>query len=483
MAHARKGQRERTSSRNGGANGNGDGLSGGFFRADTPGTTGRYLVLFREGAAAAGTQMLGSTVGVQVTSAADFSASAVPADTLAEAEALMLPQLGIAIVNAPPDQAQALGVAMSDTDSPILAIEEERFIYALTERQLLADVIAPTPAQPVEAPRALSNGNASGNLSQYLRGYQDAVNQLVDQLLETGPAVTGDVGMDVLFDEAELTWGLQATGVGNSLYTGQGVRVAVLDTGMELSHPDFVGRRITAQSFIPGQEAQDGHGHGTHCIGTACGPRQPGQLPRYGIASQSEIFVGKVLSDEGRGTDGGILAGIEWAINNNCAVISMSLGARTWIGQSFSRVFEAAARRALAAGALIIAAAGNESQRPWIIAPVGHPANCPSILSVGALDAQLTIASFSCGGLNPQGGQVDLAGPGVAVRSSWIRPQLYRSISGTSMATPHVAGIAALHAEANPDMRGGALGWLLLQSARHLNLPIRDAGAGLVQAP
>jgi subtilisin family serine protease len=228
---------------------------------------------------------------------------------------------------------------------------------------------------------------------------------------------------------------------------------------------------------------QDGHGHGTHCIGTACGPKQPQVLPRYGVAFNAAIFAGKVLSNQGSGSDAGILAGIEWAVTNRCAVVSMSLGAATVVGQSFSRVFENAARRALAAGTLIVAAAGNESERPALIRPVGHPANCPSIISVAALDSQLRIAPFSCGGINPQGGQVDLAGPGVRVRSSWPRPTLYRTISGTSMATPHVAGIAALLAEANPGVPAGVLGWYLLQSARRLDLPGRDVGVGLVQAP
>jgi subtilisin len=118
----------------------------------------------------------------------------------------------------------------------------------------------------------------------------------------------------------------------------------------------------------------------------------------------------------------------------------MSLGAPVQPGQTFSRVFENAARRAVAAGTLIIAAAGNESHRPAVIAPVGHPGNCPSIVAVAAIDAQTRIASFSCGGINPQGGQVDIAGPGVQVRSTWPRPALYNTISGTSMATPHVAG-------------------------------------------
>jgi subtilisin family serine protease len=104
------------------------------------------------------------------------------------------------------------------------------------------------------------------------------------------------------------------------------VKVAVLDTGLDLGHPDFAGRQITAQSFVQGEQVQDGHGHGTHCIGTACGPRTPGRLPRYGIAYQAQIFAGKVLSNAGSGGDGGILAGIDWAIRNGCAVVSMSLG-------------------------------------------------------------------------------------------------------------------------------------------------------------
>jgi subtilisin family serine protease len=201
------------------------------------------------------------------------------------------------------------------------------------------------------------------------------------------------------------------------------------------------------------------------------------------VAFGAEIFAGKVLSNQGSGGDGGILAGINWAVTNRCAVVSMSLGAPVGPGQGFSTVFEQVAQRTLRAGTLIDAAAGNDSTRPGIIRPVSHPANCPSIMAVAALDSTFRVAPFSNGGRNSQGGQVDIAGPGVAVRSSWPRPTLYRSISGTSMATPHVAGIAALFAEANPAARGLGLWTLLTQNARRLRLPSRDVGNGLVQAP
>ena len=149
-------------------------------------------------------------------------------------------------------------------------------------------------------------------------------------------------------DETQATWGLQATKVVNCCRTGTGIRVAVLDTGFDLQHPDFAGRTIKSKSFVTGEAVQDGHGHGTHCIGTALGREVPaGGRPRYGVAYEAEIFAGKVLSNAGSGADTGILAGIEWAVANKCAVISMSLGAPTQPGQPFSQVFErvACARR------------------------------------------------------------------------------------------------------------------------------------------
>lgn len=103
--------------------------------------------------------------------------------------------------------------------------------------------------------------------------------------------------------------------------------MAVLDTGLDLDHPDFAGRQIYAESFINGETADDGNGHGTHTIGTSCGAKKPHTDPRYGVAYEAEIYAGKVLSNGGSGDDSGILAGIEWALSNGCQIISMSLGA------------------------------------------------------------------------------------------------------------------------------------------------------------
>ncbi len=281
-------------------------------------------------------------------------------------------------------------------------------------------------------------------------------------------------------DTAEFTWGLQATGAATSEASGEGIKVAVLDTGFDADHPDFAGRTVVAESFVDGEDAHDGHGHGTHCIGTSCGPRTPDTGPGYGVAYAAEIYAGKVLGASGSGGDAGILAGIDWAISQGCAVISMSLGADV---AEVHPPYVAAGKRALARGTLIIAAAGNNAERsagkPGF---VGTPANSPYIMAVGAVDQQLAIADFSARSGANEGGQVDVAGPGVEVYSSWPMPKRYNTISGTSMATPHAAGVAAVLA-ASTGLRGRELWAELVQGCERLDAASADVGAGLVRVP
>ncbi|MFJ5107205.1 S8 family serine peptidase [Glutamicibacter sp. NPDC088483] len=301
------------------------------------------------------------------------------------------------------------------------------------------------------------------------------VPELVYRILPDAPAAT-----DSYADTGQFTWGLQAVGASLSGYTGKGINVAVLDTGFDSAHPDFAGRTVTAKSFVAGEDATDGHGHGTHCIGSACGPREPQQGPGYGVASEANIFAGKVLGADGSGSDSTILAGINWALENKCEVISMSLGADV---RTVHPPYVTAGRRALELGSLIVAAAGNNAQRsagnPGF---VGAPANSPYIMAVAALDSKLAVADFSAQALDTEGGEVDIAGPGVGIYSSWPGAKRYNTISGTSMATPHVAGVAALLAEST-GLRSQQLWDKLVATSRDVSLPAMDAGAGLVQAP
>jgi hypothetical protein len=284
-------------------------------------------------------------------------------------------------------------------------------------------------------------------------------------------------------DTSVRTWGIEAVGATSSGFSGDGVRVAILDTGLDFGHPDWSTRTVVAQSFVPGESADDVQGHGTHCAGTAVGHATSG-TPRFGVAPAAELYVAKVLSNQGSGTDRGILAGIRWALANECAVISMSLGASVRPGETHDPIYERIAARALASGSLIIAAAGNESRRQLgYIAPVGRPANSPSILAVGAIDQNGDVAYFSCGDVNGDGGVVALAAPGVDVFSSVPGPRAHQSLSGTSMACPHVAGVAALWAQSDPSLRGQALWDKLTTSTSALAHPASDVGDGLVQSP
>jgi subtilisin family serine protease len=444
-------------------------------------TTGRSLVLMRNGpeamqAAARALQDSAGLAAVRMTDLRDgLRIGEIPASS-----AMLLESIGVAIVNGDPDQIGRLHVQATKSDS-VLAVEPERVVYAASRFSLPGGIGAP--------PGTASPGSADEAINRdYMRGFRDGFDHATGLCFAPGAAapVTRVAPRPAAIDESAVTWGLQATRVVESPWSGRGIKVAVLDTGFELNHPDFAGRNIVAQSFVAGEAVQDVHGHGTHCVGTALGPRIPDPLPRYGIAYAAEIFVGKVLSNQGSGGDGDIMAGINWAVQNGCRVISMSLGAPVMPGQKPSTVFENTARRALALGTLIVAAAGNDSRRdydPPYVAPVEHPANCPSIMAVAAIDSSLQVAWFSNGGQEPNGGQVDIAGPGVNVYSSWILPKRYNVISGTSMATPHVAGIVALHAEANPGITAVDLWTRLVKSARSIGLPAADVGSGLVQAP
>jgi subtilisin family serine protease len=435
--------------------------------SDRPGygETGRYLVLLDPYALEEGVAALRDRAGLTLANTADSDSGALGPEELQGADGVLFDRLGVAVVEIEPDRLPALTSAA--TDQRPLVVERERAVRAIGDG----------------GPGLTATWPGAGLSAEYLRGYRDAVQHL---LTSAGATAVGGVGAGAApeWDESEATWGLQATDTLRSPLTGAGVKVAVLDTGFDLAHPDFAGRAVVGQRFVDGEGVQDGHGHGTHCIGTACGPARPGVLPRYGVAGGAEIFAGKVLDDRGSGVDGGILAGMNWAVTNECRVVSMSLGAPTQPGQTYSTVFEQVASRALAQGTLMVAAAGNESERDMgVVSPVGHPANCPSILAVAALDPALQVAVFSNRGINPNGGQVDIAAPGVDVRSSWPMPTRYQTISGTSMATPHVAGVTALLAQAHPDAPAADLHRMLVAGARRLPSPSADVGAGLLQAP
>jgi subtilisin len=486
----------------------------------TDGTTGRYLVVYQPGEAEAGVRAMRDLAGLETISTADFSEGVVPHEDV-DGEQILLANLGIGITSADPDQLER--VSLASADSPIQLIVPERVVLLSTG---LPGVALPgMPGFPMPG----YPGAGGGWSLDYLRGYHDALSLLLQAYGPGGgfppfaaPPVTvpafpfpsppgsfappaGQVPLVPSdqpsaapnlagFDETAATWGLQACNVVGSQLSGAGVNVAVLDTGLDLQHPDFQdGRVVQTKSFV-GQPVQDvptpadplgrpgNPGHGTHCIGTACGPKEPGSGPRYGIAYGAAIFVGKVLLNNGSGTTGTIVEGISWAIAQKCKVVSLSLGGPA-NGPNPDPVYEAIGKRAVRQGTLILAAAGNRSRRSQrVFAAVDSPANATAILAVGAVDRNMQIANFSNRGLFPPGGAVDVVGPGVDIYSSLPGPKNHGRLAGTSMATPHAAGIAALIAEGQPDWDPLRIGKHLEEAARNLSLDPRDVGNGLVQA-
>ena len=422
-------------------------------RGDDSLHTGRFIVTFKEGATDDEMQTLGRLAGdLRVANARDFSEEAVSLEDVADADALVFPEIGAALVSGTAAEARGVSAfAEVDSDSAIESIDPELFVFA---DSILDDLSAQTAYR----------GAADGRQGDYLRGFLHAAATIAEDLGgESSAILTPEEEVEV----AGATWGLAACRVPQSLRSGAGIKVAVLDTGFNIGHPDFAGRPIVGQTFV-GQPVQDLNGHGTHCTGTACGTKvPPGSTPRYGIGHQAAIHIGKVLTNSGSGTQSQVLAGMNWAIAQRCQVISMSLGSQAGVQPSYT----AAGRSALNVGCLIVAAAGNAGSQ------TGAPANSPTIFSVASLDSNLRPSSFS------NFGKVEVAAPGRDVFSSWPMPVRYKAISGTSMATPHVAGCAALWAQTSANLRGLAL-WRQLQTrARRLPFSSARVGTGLVQAP
>ncbi|MFF6810225.1 S8 family serine peptidase [Streptomyces sp. NPDC012403] len=224
----------------------------------------------------------------------------------------------------------------------------------------------------------------------------------------------------------------------NSSYTypdaaGEGVTAYVIDTGVRISHSDFGGRASNGYDAIDNDNvAQDGHGHGTHVAGTVAGSS-------YGVAKKAKVVAVRVLNNSGSGTTAQVVAGIDWVARNAVkpAVANMSLG-----GGADSALDEAV-RGAIASGVTFVVAAGNESTN----ASTKSPARVTEAITVGATTSSDARASYS-----NYGSVLDLFAPGSSITSAWrTGDTATNTISGTSMASPHVAGAAALHLAGNPS--------------------------------
>ncbi|MFC9270041.1 S8 family serine peptidase [Streptomyces zhihengii] len=274
--------------------------------------------------------------------------------------------------------------------------------------------------------------------------------------------------------------------------TGKGVKVAVLDTGYDAGHPDLAGRVSASKDFTGKGSVADGHGHGTHVAATVAGSGAGSDGRRKGVAPDADLIVGKVLADSGSGAQSGILAGMEWAVAEGADIVSMSLGGETG-GECDNPLADAVERLSATGPALFVLAAGNSGPGA---STVNSPGCARSALTVAAADRELATASFSSrgdvwGADGKHWAKPDISAPGVgivaarAAGTSMGKPvdDLYTAANGTSMATPHVAGAAALLAGQHPDWTGARLKQALTSSVRPAakDTPLAQ-GAGFLDA-
>jgi subtilisin family serine protease len=235
---------------------------------------------------------------------------------------------------------------------------------------------------------------------------------------ETAPAEALPWGVNRI--DADLVWDINV---------GAGVKVAVVDTGIDLDHPDLAANIFRSYNAInTSKSADDDNGHGTHVAGTIAAVDNT--IGVIGVAPQASLLAVKVLDRRGSGYLSDIIEGIDWSIANGAQVINMSLGTSSNI-----QSFHDAVKRAYNAGVVVVAAAGNSGPGDDT---VNYPAKYTEVIAVSATDSSDGIASFSS-----RGSEVELAAPGVNIPSTY-KGGGYKTISGTSMASPHVAGVAAL---------------------------------------
>jgi len=230
----------------------------------------------------------------------------------------------------------------------------------------------------------------------------------------------------------EMDWGVKRIGadlVWDESSTAAGIKVAILDTGIDLSHPDLVDNIKRGINIIrPSKSENDDNGHGTHVAGIVAAANN--EIGVVGVGHKAELYGVKVLDRSGSGWTSDIIKGIEWCVNNGMQVVNMSFGSKY-----YNESFENAVRAAYDKGLVMVAAAGNSGPDENTVA---YPAKYGEVIAVSATDKSDNIASWSS-----RGSEVELAAPGSNINSTY-KDGTYKILSGTSMAAPHVAGVAAL---------------------------------------
>lgn len=292
--------------------------------------------------------------------------------------------------------------------------------------------------------RARYGGKVDQVFRRALRGYTAEMSEAEAEAISQDPRVKFVEEDSIVYANATqtgATWGLDRIDQrdrptnGNYVYnaTGNNVNAYIVDTGIRTSHNEFGGRAVAGFDAVgDGQNAQDCNGHGTHVAGTVGGAT-------YGVAKNARLYAVRVLGCDGSGSNSGVIAGVDWVANNHVkpAVANMSLGGGA------SSALDNAVQNAISAGVTFVVAAGNDNANACNYSPA-RAANAITVGSTTSSDARSSFSNF--------GSCVDIFAPGSSITSAWYTSNSATStISGTSMASPHVAGVAALYLEGNPS--------------------------------
>jgi aqualysin 1 len=362
-------------------------------------------------------------------------------------------------VDAPSVAAPEPTPALSATGAPSTSVGAANSVPG----QYIVVLRAGAPGGRQNAERKAAGGAVIHTYSHVLNGFAAKLGPLAVAALRSDPdvlLVEPDPVISVDVTQSSAPWGLdridQAALPLSTTYsyssTGTGVTVYIVDTGMRLTHVEFGGRAVAGYDAItPGGSAADCHGHGTHVGGTVGGGT-------YGVAKSVRLVAVRVLDCTGNGTGSQILAGLDWIVSQKQASPATPMVVNMSLGGSASASIDNAVSEVIASGVTAVVAAGNAAGNACNVSP----ARVAPAITVGATDSGDRFANFS-----NRGSCVDLSGPGVSIRSSAYASNTATAVmSGTSMATPHVAGVAALYLQQNPSatpaqvaaaLNGGAL--------------------------
>jgi subtilisin family serine protease len=341
------------------------------------------------------------------------------------------------------------------------------------EEDLIMQVLAKPPAKPTKEPKPTVAPTATAYPTAAPTAAPTEAPTTEPTVAPTGAPTPSPTSGPL----QPAPWGVAKVGAPNvwADTRGAGVGVAVLDTGIALDHPDLAGQvKGGINTIVNGASYADDHGHGTHVAGTIAA--LDNSIGVVGVAPQASLLAVKVLNSSGSGYLSDIIEGLQWCVTNkgafNIRVVNMSLGG------AGSTAYQDAIRATTNAGILVVAAAGNSGAPTDGGTTVKYPAAYAEAVAVSATDSKNVIAYFSS-----YGPEVDIAAPGVSIPSTYLNGA-YANMSGTSMAAPHVAGLAALVAARNPGYGPAQIRGALSAAALDLGASGWDPiyGDGLAQA-